>query len=249
MIVATLLGDSIRFIFEASESRAGTVEVGGPGELGQLAANHFLVSGTAIAAAVAVALPIALWLGHIGRGQFLAGSVANVGRAVPALALLAFFVAFTGVGFDNVLLALILLAIPPIFTNTYVAIRQVDREVVDAARGQGMTGGQIVRRVELPLAVPTIFSGVRLASVAVVATAIIAPLAGYQTLGTPILAFNVYGAAGQLGAAIVVAVLTLAADAALALMQRLVTPKGLRDAHRAARPRRLWPLPRRVQVP
>ena len=249
-VIASTLGDAITFIFEARESRAGTVEVGGLGEIGHLAANHFLVSFVAVIVAIAVALPLSLWLGHFGRGQFIAGSVANIGRAVPSLAIIAFFVAFLGSGFTNVCFALILLAIPPILTNTYVGMRQVARELVDAARGQGMSGAQIVRRIELPLALPTIFGGIRLAAVAVLATAIIAPLAGYETLGTPIISFNVYGTAGQLGAAIVVASLTLAADAGFAAVQRLVTPKGLKVARGGRRSTRPWPLsPRRVQIP
>ena len=249
MIIASVLADAISFIFEAQESRAGTVQVGGLGEIGHMAGNHLSVSALATLIAIVVAIPIALWLGHIGRGEFLAISVANVGRAVPSLAIIAFFVAFLGSGFNNVCFALILLAIPPILTNTYVGVRQVDRELVDAARGQGMSEAQIVRRIELPLALPTIFGGIRLASVAVLATAIIAPLAGYETLGTPLLSFNVYGEAGALGAAIVVALMTLAADAGFALVQRLVTPKGLKVAGRD-RPTRIWPLSaRRVQVP
>jgi osmoprotectant transport system permease protein len=113
-----------------------------------------------------------------------------------------------------------------------------------------MSEAQIVRRIELPLALPTIFGGIRLSSVAVLATATIAPLAGYETLGTPILSFNVYGSAGQVGAAIVVATLTLAADAGFAGVQRLVTPKGLKVANRGRRSSRLWPLTsRRVQLP
>ena len=106
------------------------------------------------------------------------------------------------------------------------------------------------RRVELPLSLPTIFGGIRLAAVAVLATAIIAPLAGYETLGTPIISFNVYGSAGQLGAAIVVATLTLAADAGFAALQQLVTPKGLKVARGGRGPSRVWPIsPRRVQIP
>lgn len=249
-VIASVIGDAIRFIFEARESRAGTVEVGGLGEIGHLAGNHFLVSFVAVLIAIVVAMPLSLWLGHIGKGQFLAGSVANIGRAVPSLAIIAFFVAFLGSGFTNVCFALILLAIPPILTNTYVGVRQVDRELVDAARGQGMSETQIVRRIELPLALPTIFGGIRLAAVAVLATAIIAPLAGYETLGTPIISFNVYGTAGQLGAAIVVAVLTLAADGGFAAVQRIVTPKGLKVARGDRGSSRVWPISsRRVQIP
>ncbi len=250
MIVASTLGDAFQFIFESRESRAGTVEVGGLGEVGHLAGNHFLVSAVAVVIAIAVAMPLALWLGHIGKGQFLAGSVANIGRAVPSLAIIAFFVAFLGTGFTNVCFALILLAIPPILTNTYVGVRQVDRELVDAARGQGMSEAQIVRHIELPLALPTIFGGIRLAAVAVLATAIIAPLAGYETLGTPLISFNVYGEAGAVGAAIVVATLTLAADAGFAGVQRAVTPKGLKLARGGRSSPRFLPTPsRRVHTP
>ncbi len=130
-----------------------------------------------------------------------------------------------------------LLAIPPILTNTFVAVRQVDPDAVDAARGMGMTGAEIIRKVELPLALPTIFAGIRLAAVAVVATATIAPLANVQTLGVPITEPQTYGGAGQLGAAILVALLTLAADGFIRLLQRALTPKGLKLAHHP-RPRR-----------
>lgn len=253
MIIASLLsdfGDGLRFIFQARESSAGTVEVGGLSEVGHLTANHLAVSFLAVAIAIAVALPLALALGHKGRGEFLAVSSSNVGRAVPSLAIIAFFVAFLGTGFTNVCFALILLAIPPILTNTYVAVRQVDRDLVDAARGQGLSELQIIRGIELPLALPTIFGGIRLSSVNVLATAIIAPLAGYETLGTPILSLNVYGFSGAIGGAIVVALLTLTADAGFAGVQRLTTPKGLRVGRGERRRLRLRPASRRsVQIP
>jgi osmoprotectant transport system permease protein len=243
-------GDGVQFIFRERESGAGTVRVGGLGEVGHLAGNHFAVSFLALVIAIAISVPIGLWLGHLGRAELLAVGVANIGRAVPALAIIAFFVAFLGTGFTNVTFALTLLAIPPILTNTYVGMRQVDPELVDAARGQGMAEAQIVQRVEWPLALPTIFGGIRISAVTVLATAIIAPRAGLDTLGTPIISFNVYGEAGQIGAAIVVAVLTLATDAGFAAVQRLVTPKGLKVAGRGSRRPRTWPIPiRRVQVP
>ena len=160
--------------------------------------------------------------------------MSNVVRAVPSLALLAFFVAFLGVGFTNVVFVLTLLAIPPILTNTYVGVTQVDRETVDAARGMGLTEFQIIRTVELPLSLPTVFAGLRTSAVAVVATATIAPLANVQSLGNPILEPQTYGSAGQLGAAIVVAFVTLAVDAGLGLAQRLSTPKGLTVMNRKA---------------
>jgi ABC-type proline/glycine betaine transport system permease subunit len=128
----------------------------------------------------------------------------------------------------NVTFVLVLLAIPPILTNTYVGITQVDPETVDAARGMGLTEGQIIRSVELPLALPIIFGGIRTSAVNVVATATIAPLASVNTLGTPIISANVYGSAGRLGAAILVALVTLAVDLALTGAQRAVTPAGLK---------------------
>jgi osmoprotectant transport system permease protein len=253
MIVASILttfGDAISFIFEQRRSGAGTVNVGGLDEMSHLAGNHFAVSFVALLAAIAISMPIGLWLGHLGRAEFLAVSVANIGRAVPALAIIAFFVAFLGTGFTNIAFALTLLAIPPILTNTYVGMRQVDPELVDAARGQGLSELQVVKQVELPLALPTIFGGIRISAVTVLATAIIAPRAGLETLGTPIISFNVYGEEGQIGAAILVAFLTLTTDAGFALVQRLVTPKGLKVAAKRNRRSRTWPIPlRRVQLP
>ena len=216
----------------------------GGSELIGFTGTHLLVSFVPIAAACLFSVPIGLYLGHVGKCEFLAISVSNVGRAVPTLALLAFFIAYLGVGFLNVTVVLVLLAIPPILTNVYVGVRQVEQEAVDAARGMGFTEGQIIRRVELPMALPIIFGGIRTSSVNVVATATIAPLASVNTLGTPIISTNVYGPAGRLGAAILVALLTLAVDVGLAALQRAVTPKGLKLAAGgvAQRSRRL-PIP------
>jgi osmoprotectant transport system permease protein len=228
MIAANDFTDAIDFIFHARESVSGGIQVGGPQELLELGATHMWISGLAVLLACAVAVPIGLYLGHIGKGEFLAISVSNIGRAVPSLALLALFIAYVGVGVQNIVPVLFLLAVPPILTNTYVATRQVDRNTVDAARGQGMSEAQIVRKVELPLGLATIFGGIRTSTVNVVATATIAPLANVKTLGYPIINVNVYGEAGTLGAAIVVAVLTLGLDGILALVQRAVTPKGIK---------------------
>jgi osmoprotectant transport system permease protein len=242
--------DALDFIVGQRESISGGVCIGGPGELADLAASHMSVSLVAIAVAIAVSVPVGLWLGHLGKGEFLAISVSNVGRAVPALALLAFFVAFVGIGFTNVVLVLTLLAIPPILTNTYVGVRQVDRETVDAARGVGLSEREIALRMELPLALPLIFGGIRTSAVAVVATATIAPLANVQSLGNPILEPQTYGQAGQLGAAIVVALITLATDAGLGGVQRAVTPTGLKVGARTSAPRKRFslPIPRRTET-
>jgi osmoprotectant transport system permease protein len=221
-------GDAIDFIFSERESPAGGSQVGGLGELWELMREHLKLSLVAMAVACAISMPLGLWLGHVGKGGFLAINASNVGRAVPSLALIAFFVAYLGVGFTNLTLALVLLAIPPILTNTYTGVRQVERDAVDAARGMGMTGAQIVRRVELPLALPLIFGGIRISGVNVVATATIAPLAGVVTLGDPIINVNTYGDEGRLAAAIVVALLAVVTEVSLAAVQRAVTPRGLK---------------------
>jgi osmoprotectant transport system permease protein len=223
--------DAINFIFHSRESLTGGVKVGGA-EIWSLLAKHLELSFAALGLACLISVPLGLWLGHIRRGQFLAISISNIGRAVPTLALIAFFIAYFGVGFTNVMFALMLLAIPPILTNAYVGITQVDPDTVDAARGLGMTGFQMVRKVELPLALPLIFGGIRISAVNVIATATIAPLAGVVTLGNPIINAQVYGPAGRLGAAIVVAVVAVAADAGFGLLQRAVTPRALRLANR-----------------
>ena len=223
-------GDAIDFILHTREAQTGGVQVGGLAEALDFTWQHLKVSGVAIGVACAVAIPLGLALGHAGRGELVAISVSNIGRAVPSLALIAFFVAYIGVGFTNVALALVLLAIPPILTNTYVGVRQVDREVIDAGRGMGLTPLQVVRRVELPLALATIFGGIRTSAVNVVATATIAPLAGVLTLGDYILSANVYGEDGRLAGAILVALLALAVELAFAGVQRLAAPRGLKIA-------------------
>ena len=233
-------GDAIDFIFQARESQAGTVQVGGLREMGELTLTHLELSLAATLVATLIALPLGGWLGHIGRYQFLAISTSNIGRAVPALGLVVFFIAFVGVGFVNVCLALVLLAIPPIITNTYVGMRGVDPETVDAAKGNGLTGFQVATRVRLPLALPTIMAGIRISLVSVIATATIAPLANVATLGQPIISFNVYGTDGQLAASILVAFVTFAADAVFAALQRAVTPRGIK-IHAGKRPRGRFP--------
>jgi osmoprotectant transport system permease protein len=194
--------------------------------------EHLLLSGAAMAIALVIALPLGLWLGHRHRGSFLAVNVANLGRALPSLALIAVGFVFLGVGFWSVALALVVLAIPPILTNAYVAVDGVQTDAVEAARGMGMTDRQIITRVELPLALPLIFAGIRTAVVFVVATATIAAIAGGGGLGDIIVNQAAYGLEGVVGAAICVSVLALAADAALGLVQRLLTPPGLlAEAH------------------
>ena len=195
--------------------------------------EHLLLSGAAMAIALVIALPLGLWLGHRHRGSFLAVNVANLGRALPSLAVIAVGVVFLGVGGWSVALALVVLAIPPILTNAYVAVDSVQADAVEAARGMGMTDRQVITRVELPLALPLIFAGIRTATVFVVATATIAAVAGGGGLGDIIVNQAGYGLEGVVGAAICVSVLALAADGAVGLLQRAVTPAGLRVESRA----------------
>jgi len=195
--------------------------------------EHLLLSGAALAIALVIALPVGVWLGHRHRGSFLAVNVANLGRALPSLAVIAVGFVFLGVGFWSVALALVVLAVPPIITNAYVAVDGVQTDAVEAARGMGMTDRQIITRVELPLALPLIFAGIRTATVFVVATATIAAVAGGGGLGDIIVNQAGYGLEGVVGAAICVSVLALAADGAVGLLQRALTPAGLRIESRA----------------
>jgi osmoprotectant transport system permease protein len=195
--------------------------------------EHLLLSGAAMAIALVIALPLGLWLGHRHRGSFLAVNVANLGRALPSLAVIAVGFVFLGVGFWSVALALVVLAIPPILTNAYVAVDSVQADAVEAARGMGMTDRQIITRIELPLALPLIFAGIRTATVFVVATATIAAVAGGGGLGDIIVNQAGYGLEGVIGAAICVSVVALAADGAVGLLQRALTPAGLRVESRA----------------
>jgi osmoprotectant transport system permease protein len=221
-------GDAIDFIISPQPSAFAGGEVGGPDEVLDKLGAHLKVSGAAFAAAVLVALPAGILLGHHGRGEGLAIAVGNAGRALPELALIAFLVAFVGVGFINVTIALAVLGIPPILTNSFVGIRQVDRNAVEASRGMGMTGAEVIRKVEIPLAVPTIFTGLRTAAINIIATATIATLAGETTLGDFIINRNVFGDDGVLAGAILVALLAITVELVLAGVQRLLTPRGLK---------------------
>lgn len=223
------LGGAIDFIFHQRSSLVtGGNPVGGPAEVWHLTRAQLEVSGIALAGSLVLALPIGVWLGHRGRGEFFAVAFGNAGRALPELAVVALLAAIIGVGLRNVAIALMILGIPPILTNSYVGIRQVDRDPVDAARGMGMSELGIILRVELPLAVPTIMSGVRTAAINILATATIASLVGFSDLGDFIFERNVYGSEGVLAGAICVAVLALLVEVTLAGVQRLLTPRGLK---------------------
>jgi osmoprotectant transport system permease protein len=220
---------AIEFIFSPQSSNVtGGKSVGGIEQVVELTLTQLELTVLALALSLLVALPIGLYLGHRGRGELLAVALGNAGRAIPELALIAFMAAAIGVGVLNLTIALAVLGVPPILANTFVGIRQVDRASVDAARGIGMSEFEILRKVEIPLAIPTIFSGIRTATIAIVATATIAPLAGVLTLGDFIINGNVYGDNGVLAGAIVVALLALVLEFSLAGLQRLLTSRGLK---------------------
>lgn len=191
--------------------------------------EHVLMSLAAIVAAMLIALPIGIALGHTGRGGLLAINVSNVGRAIPSFALLVLLLLVLGLGAAPAFIALVALAIPPMVTNAYAGMRGVDRGLIDAARGLGMRERQILLDVELPNAIAVIMAGVRTAGVQVVATATLAALVAWGGLGR----YIVDGLA-QLdyvqvfAGAVLVAVLAGVTELVLALLQRAVTPAGLR---------------------
>lgn len=188
--------------------------------------EHVRLSAAALAVSIAVGVLLGVALGHLHRGSFLAVNVSNVGRALPTLVVIALGVTFLGVGFANVAAALVVLGVPPILTNAYVAVDEVDPDAVEAARGMGMTPLQVLRRVELPQALPLLFAGIRTAAVFIVATATIAAIAGGGGLGEILVNQASYRAEGLVAAAICVSLLALAADAALGALQRALTPRG-----------------------
>jgi osmoprotectant transport system permease protein len=200
-----------------------------PGLFWEKTIDHLVLSGASVGFAVAIGLPLGIWLGHIHRGSFVAINASNVGRALPSLAIIAIMLGLLGVGFVNAMVAMIVLAIPPILTNSYVAVDGVDADAVEAAQGMGMTPTQVLVKVELPLALPLISAGIRTATVYVIATAALASIAGGTSLGDIILNQPTYRLPGVIGGAIAIAALAFAAEAALALVQRMVTPRGLRE--------------------
>jgi glycine betaine/choline ABC-type transport system substrate-binding protein/ABC-type proline/glycine betaine transport system permease subunit len=222
--------DAIDYLLHSRESLGGGLQVGGS-HLWPLVWTHLRVTFEAIFLSIALSLPLGLWLGHRGRGQLAATTIANVGRAVPSFAVLVFASTYIGLNTTNLVFAMVLLAIPPIFTNTYVGVAQVDPDVVDAARGMGLTERQLAVKVQLPLALPLIFGGIRTSVVNVLATATLGPYVGVDTLGVPIVNANVHGDAGRLGTAILIALLAIAAELSFAALQRAVTPRGLKLSH------------------
>jgi osmoprotectant transport system permease protein len=208
-MLASLFVDALRFIPDHS------------GLLLNKSAGLAELAFAALGIALVIALPLGLWLGHRHRGLFLALAASSIGRALPSIALIGLFIAILGVGFWNVAVALVVLAVPPILTNAYFAVDGVDPDAVEAARGMGLTEGEILARIELPLGLPLILAGIRIAAVFVIATATLAGIAGAGGgLGDVIANQTQYGLAGVLAASLCVSAIALLTALALALAQR-----------------------------
>ena len=191
--------------------------------------EHVLMSGLSVLTAAVIALPVGIAIGHFGRGGILAINVSNIGRAVPSFAVLVIAVQLFGIGALPAFIALVALAIPPMVTNSYIGMREVDHDVREAARGMGMRERALLLRVELPIALPLIMAGIRTSAVNVVATATLAALVAWGGLGR----FIVDGLGLQdypmlFAGAVMVALLSLIVEFSLAGVQRLSTPAGLR---------------------
>ncbi|MGI8433252.1 MAG: ABC transporter permease [Nocardioidaceae bacterium] len=224
----------MRLVYDAWAYLTDGASWTGAGGMGQLMVQQLLLTATAMVLAMLIGLPVALWLGHLGRGGFLAINVSNIGRAVPTFAVLvllsvgpagtAVLGPYGRAGLAT-LIALVLFALPPIITNAYVAIREVPPDIREAAEGMGMRGAQTFARVELPLASPLITAGVRLALVQVWATATIAALVAGPGLGRVITDGFYHSDYGKgFAGAVVVAVVALVLELLAAGAQRVVDP-------------------------
>ena len=189
---------------------------------------HVELSVVALLIGVAIALPVALAAYRSPLASTVAVNTGNIGRAVPSLAILALVFPLLGFGFDTALVALVLLAIPPILINASTGLRQVDPQVIDAARGMGLSGGQILGHIQVPIALPVIFAGIRTSAVQVVASATLATFIGGGGLGDLIvLGFQRNDLAVQVGGSLAVAILAIITEVSFGFLERGFTPKGL----------------------
>lgn len=201
----------------------------GPGGIWQRLAEHLGYSAVILLIAAALALPLGAWVGHTGKGENLIVATTGALRALPTLGLLTLFALWLGLGFTAPALALIILAIAPLLAGTYAGIAAVDPITIDAARAQGMTGWQILTRVELPIALPLIFGGIRNATLQVIATVTVVAYINLGGLGRYLIdGLAVRDYTRMVAAVILVAALALVMDALLALIQRALTYPGLR---------------------
>jgi osmoprotectant transport system permease protein len=202
----------------------------------ELLITHIELSVIALLIAIAIALPVALAIRNTSLGAALAVNVGNIGRAVPSLAILALCQPFLGFGFDTALVALTALAIPPILINASTGLREVSRDVIDAARGMGLSEGQILTRIQVPVAAPVIFAGIRTSAVQVVASATLATFIGGGGLGDLIVEGTQRNdAAILLAGSFSVAVLAIITEVGFGALERGMTPRGLKIAQQRAR--------------
>jgi osmoprotectant transport system permease protein len=202
----------------------------------ELLREHVVLSAVALLIGIAVALPVALAIRNTALGAALAINVGNIGRAVPSLAILALCQPFLGFGFDTALVALTALAIPPILINASTGMREVSRDVIDAARGMGLSGTQILARIQLPIAAPVIFAGIRTSAVQVVASATLATFIGGGGLGNLIVEGTQRNdTAILLAGSLSVAVLAIITEVGFGALERGITPKGLKIARKRGR--------------
>jgi osmoprotectant transport system permease protein len=213
----------------------GILEVLGRPGFAELLRTHVVLSATALLIAIAVALPVALAIRNTALGAALAVNVGNIGRAVPSLAILALCQPFLGFGFDTALVALTALGIPPILINASTGLREVNPEIIDAARGMGLSGGQILTRIQMPIAAPVIFAGIRTSAVQVVASATLATFIGGGGLGDLIVEGTQRNdTAILLAGSLSVAVLAIITEVGFGALERGMTPKGLKIAQKRA---------------
>jgi osmoprotectant transport system permease protein len=198
--------------------------------------EHVLMSAAALLAAALIALPLGITLGHFGRGGALAINLSNVGRAIPSFALLVLAVQLVGIGVVPAFVALVALGIPPIVTNSYVGMREVDADVREAAKGMGMRERAVLFKVELPLALPLIMAGIRTSAVNIVATATLAALVAWGGLGRFIVdGLSQRDFAQLFSGALLVALLSITVELGMARGQRLIVPRGLQLAESGQR--------------
>jgi len=203
----------------------------GDGGIPHRTLEHLAMSGASVVTAAVIALPVGIAIGHIGRGGILAINISNIGRAIPSFAVLVIAVELFGIGALPAFIALVALAIPPMVTNSYIGMREVDADVREAARGMGMRERAVLLRVELPIALPFIMAGIRTSAVNVVATATLAALVAWGGLGRFIVdGFGLQDYPMMFAGAIMVAILSLIVEFSLAGAQRLATPAGLRPS-------------------
>ena len=198
--------------------------------------QHVVLSLVALLVAIAIAMPVALLIRNTRVGALIAINIGNIGRAVPSLAILALALPFFGIGFGSALVALTALAIPPILINASTGLREVDKGVIGAARGMGLSGNQILTGIQLPIAAPVIFAGIRTSAVQTVASATLATFIGGGGLGDLIVeGYSRSGPEILLAGAFAVAVLAIITEIGFGVLERVFTPKGLKIAQQRRR--------------